>query len=95
MNNQKKLHHGENQILTHYGMTKTLGGDGTTSGTIDGGTLPEVVVTGKAVHTGNISTCPICQQVIHPFFGGGIPDDASSGFLLGMQIMCAANKGKS
>ncbi len=93
MNNQKKLHLGENQILTHYGMTKTLGGDGTTSGTIDGGTLPEVVVIGKAVHTGNIYTCPICQQVLNPFIKNQ-KEEGSTGFLLGMQIMCAANKGK-
>lgn len=78
-------------------MTKTLGGDGTTSGTIDGGTLPEVVVTGKAVHTGNIYTCPICKQVTELLnkFDPGTYEQGAAGFLLGMQIMCASRKGKS
>jgi hypothetical protein len=60
--------------------------------TYNGGYLPEVNVYAYAVHTGDASTCPLCSRKYNSVLTD--TDDGATGFKIGLQIMCAKNKGK-
>lgn len=72
----------DNQVFSQESMGHLVGGY----------ELPTVYVYGKALHTGNINTCPFCSQTTKGMYGSSY--DGQNGYLLGTAIMCTCNKGK-